>query len=43
MYSKYKKPSFVLKATEELKEYIDRQEAEAEEAETTSNTSPSEA
>ena len=28
MYSNYKKPSFVLKATEELKEYIDRQEAE---------------
>ena len=31
MYSKYKKPSFVLKATEELKEYIDRTEAEEEE------------
>ena len=35
MYSKKgKRPSFVLKATEELKEYIDRQESEeAEEAE----------
>jgi hypothetical protein len=33
MYSNYKKPSFVLKATEELKEYIDRKEAEAEEEE----------
>ena len=31
MYSNYKKPSFVLKATEELKEYIDRKEAEEEE------------
>ena len=31
LYSKRgKRPSFVLKATEELKEYIDRQEAEKE-------------
>ena len=34
LYSKRgKRPSFVLKATEELKEYIDRQEAEEKEAE----------
>jgi CRISPR/Cas system-associated endonuclease Cas1 len=42
LYSKRgKRPSFVLKATEELKEYVDRQEAEEakEEDETSAETS----